>query len=51
LGREMVGAKFRHFQSRIKISNTGLSVLEFDSDLDDPSWRVLVLNDKAHLGE
>ncbi|MCR4276288.1 MAG: histidine phosphatase family protein [Candidatus Parcubacteria bacterium] len=50
IGKTINGDSFKHFQYRVRTQNTGLSVLEFDSDLDDPSWRLLVWNDHAHLG-
>lgn len=50
LGKRIDGDSLKHFQYRVRTQNTGLSVLEFDSDLGDPSWRLLVWNDHAHLG-
>ena len=50
LGKKIDGDAFKHFQYRVRTQNTGLSVLEFDSELGDLSWRLLVWNDHAHLG-
>ena len=50
LGDTIDDATFKHFQSRIRSTNTGITVLEHDTDLPSPSWRLLVWNDHAHLG-
>ena len=50
-GKNMTGLYLKYFVSGTQLANTGLTVLQFDSELDSPGWRLLTWNDKAHLGE
>lgn len=50
-GESITGKELGRFVLRAGMANTGLTVLAFDDKLEDPSWRLLTWNDKAHLGE
>lgn len=46
LGETFNPVVFKHFQSKISMENTGLSVLKYRNH----SWRLWIFNDHAHLG-
>ncbi len=51
LGELLSGEAFKRFQRMASMENTGLTVLRYQSAFEEePSWRLWVYNDHAHLG-
>ena len=51
LGELISGETFRRFQRNASMENTGLTVVRCQGGFEEePSWRVWVYNDHAHLG-
>ncbi len=52
VGESLTGEIFKKFQRGAMMENTGLTVLEYQNELEkaDSRWRLWVYNDHAHLG-
>lgn len=51
LGSVLSGEAFRRFQKAAAMENTGLTVLRYRGGFEEePSWRLWIYNDHAHLG-
>lgn len=52
LGETFTPDGLKNIERKMRTDNTGISVLAYESDYEkDPSWRLWVYNDHAHLGE
>lgn len=51
LGGTLNAGSFKSFQKGMSVKNTGLTVLRYRAGFEEePSWRLWIFNDHAHLG-
>jgi broad specificity phosphatase PhoE len=52
LGDQLTGAMLKRFEELIAISNTGITVLNYqDAYEEDFTWRLWTMNDRSHFAE